>query len=196
MSEGPPPPSYYGAIRQVGYQGEAVFEAFCARQSWIEGVRDVRDDPICQRDEIDYIITKTGGFDWRIEVKTESKLDVSGNILIELARINHSGEHQYMMQGWPWRTASDYIVYYAPTTERLHWWARRDFLAGAYEWVRSRGKALRTLTTETSTERVVISTVVPMDPFMTMRPSYRVIHKDKEITDVPRHQGSVDADED
>ena len=196
MSEGPPAPSYNGAIRDVGYVGEEAFERFCRRQQWVEDVRDVRDDIICQRDEIDFIITKWGGITARVEVKTETKLDVSGNILVELTRINHSGEHQYMLPGWPWRTVSDYIVYYAPATERLHWWTKRDYLAGAYEWVRSRGKNLRTLITETSTERIVISTVVAMNPYMTMRPSYRVVHKDEEVQDEQRHQRSIDADED
>ena len=183
-------------MRDVGRVGEEVFEAWAVRQAGVEAVRDVRDDPVYQRDEVDYIVTRTVKPDLRVEVKTETKLDVSGNILIELVRINHSGQHQYVLEGWPWRTVSDVVVYYAPATGRLHFWDRRDFLACIYEWVRLRGKSLRTLVTETSTDRVVISTVMPMDPYMTGRKSYLVTHKDEEEGYEQEHRGLIDGDED
>ena len=49
------------------------------------------------------------------EIKTDTNLGVSGNVLCEVLRINHHSDSKYAgYLGWTFRSPAQFLLYYAP----------------------------------------------------------------------------------
>jgi hypothetical protein len=107
--------SYNGDYMDIGKQGEQkVIEWLKARPS-VLGISDFRDIRVIHEADIDIGIRLYKGNICLAEIKTDTYLGTTGNVLNEILRINHYANHQYAgYLGWTLRSPAEWLFYYAP----------------------------------------------------------------------------------
>jgi len=119
---------YDGELMAKGQIGERLIFELLRRLPGVKTVWDATDDKRWQPLEVDFAVEYLTGA-WRlIEAKTDYHLGVSGNVLFEIMRINHTSHHSHAGQlGWGCRTAANAIFIYAPSIERIYEIETEDF---------------------------------------------------------------------
>ena len=119
-----------GADKERSYNGdymadgkiaeEKVFE-FLERQPQVVGVDDWRDLRIVHEADVDCAIKTRDGVVTLGEIKSDSHLGQSGNVLFEILRINHTCQHEKSgTLGWSLRSPATFFLYYAPSVGKLY----------------------------------------------------------------------------
>jgi len=107
--------SYSGDYMNIGKQGEAIVIAWLEKNPHILGVSDFRDIRQIQEADVDVGIRLYTGQVCLAEIKTDTHLGVSNNIIAEVLRINHYSDHRYAgYLGWSFRSPAEFLLFYAP----------------------------------------------------------------------------------
>lgn len=122
--------SYSGLYMRQGKIGEHAFLEYFEQHKPHILVTDVRNSLPHRGQDIDFIL-KDGNKTLTVEVKTDTHLGKSPNILIELYRQNHN-IHTPFYEGWFTRSGADWLVFYAPTENLFYWFnfhrLRKEYL--------------------------------------------------------------------
>lgn len=114
-----------------GKCGESVVAAFFYNRG--NQVKDVSNDTEYQKKDIDFIITNKDGVEMTVEVKTDYKLNASGNLFFESTYYKEWGESP----GWYDYCMADYIAFYDVIGNRLYIYDFRngkDYVRAAAEY--------------------------------------------------------------
>jgi hypothetical protein len=107
--------SYGGDYMAVGKEGERVVIQWLESRPNVLGVSDFRDVRQIQEADVDIGVRLYTGQVCLAEIKTDTYLGTSGNILNEVLRINHYSDHDVAgYLGWTWRSPAKWLIYYAP----------------------------------------------------------------------------------
>jgi len=107
--------SYDGDYMDVGKEGERIVMDWLRGRPNILGVTDFREIREIQEADVDVGVRLYTGQICLAEIKTDTYLGVSGNILNELLRINHRAEPKFAgYLGWTLRSPAEWLLYYAP----------------------------------------------------------------------------------
>lgn len=115
---------------EIGKSGEAVVAAFFESRG--NKVRDVSDDREYQKKDIDFVITNKDGVELTVEVKTDYKLNKSGNLFFESTYHKDWGD----TPGWYDYCQADFIVFYDVIGKKLYIYnfsVGRDYVRQAAE---------------------------------------------------------------
>lgn len=114
------PRSYSGDYMDDGIAGQnAVLEFLWARPDVI-GVDDLSQLKIMQEADVDCMIKSRDGLVTLAEIKSDKHIGITGNVLFEAIRINHTTNPDYCMTlGWSARTPAKYIIYYSPVLNKI-----------------------------------------------------------------------------
>lgn len=115
------PRSYDGDYMVDGRFGEEVCFELLRRSPNVVEVEDLRDVPKWQQDDVDCRYVVQSGTEYFAEFKSDSHLGRSDNVLFEALRINHTAAPENAgTLGWSFRSAAQWLYYYAPTTEQVY----------------------------------------------------------------------------
>lgn len=106
--------SFFTQQLEIGKSGEAVVADFLKNRGNI--VKDVSDDKLYQKKDIDFIITNPEGEEITFEVKTDYKLHKSGNLFFESTYYKDWGD----ALGWYDYCEADYIAFYDVIGNKLY----------------------------------------------------------------------------
>lgn len=94
-----------------GKAGEEAVYAFLKEQTRIVHIWDVRENPLYQKKDIDFIIETNKGIRQFLEIKTDSY--TSGNLYYEVLSSEHS-------KGCMFKTEASHLYYYYPNLKKLY----------------------------------------------------------------------------
>ena len=108
---------YNGDYMAIGKQGEKIVMEWLKSRPNVLGVTDFRDIREVHEADIDVGVRLYTGQICLAEIKTDTYLGKSGNILNEVLRINHYSKSQYAgYLGWTLRSPAQWLLYYAPNS--------------------------------------------------------------------------------
>jgi len=109
------PKSYNGDYMEIGKLGENIVIKFIEEQPKVLGIIDFRNIRAVHEVDIDIAIRLYRGQICLAEIKTDTWLGESGNVLNEVLRINHYSNSDYAgYLGWTLRSPAEWLIYYAP----------------------------------------------------------------------------------
>lgn len=110
--------SYNGDYMEIARNGEkTVIEWVKARPNVLD-IEDLRDVRQVHEADIDIGVRLYMGQVCLAEIKTDTYLGESGNVLNEVLRINHTTKHQYAgYLGWTLRSPARWLLFYAPNNK-------------------------------------------------------------------------------
>lgn len=107
--------SYDGGYMKIGKEGERIVMQWLEDNPKVIGVTDFRDVREIQEADVDVGIKLYTGQICLAEIKTDTYLGKSGNIIAEVLRINHRGNPRYAgYLGWSFRSPAEHLLFYAP----------------------------------------------------------------------------------
>lgn len=107
--------SYGGDYMEIGKKGEQVVMRWLESRPNVLGITDFRDIRQIQEADVDVGVRLYTGQICLAEIKTDTYLGVSGNVLNEVLRINHYSDHEFAgYLGWTLRSPAQWLLYYAP----------------------------------------------------------------------------------
>ena len=125
------PRSYAGDYMARGREGEEIVLRWLAARPGVKAVEDLRADLAAQRDDVDCRVAFAGGREMLVEIKTDSYIGRTGNLVFEMTRINHTAPVEYLVTpGWSVRSTADLFAFYGLLSERLYLLTADHFRAG------------------------------------------------------------------
>lgn len=109
--------SYFGTtLMNLGIKGEQMaMELFWCFPN-VTAVEDVRNTPEYQSQDVDFILTTTTKT-IKVEVKTDQKMGVSGNVVFEDHRVyTDTGKRN----GWSWFSEAEILLVWSPSISTMH----------------------------------------------------------------------------
>ncbi len=107
--------SYGGDYMKIGKDGEEIVMRWLKSRPNVLGITDFRDIRQVHEADIDVGVRLYTGQVCLAEIKTDTYLGVTDNVLNEVLRINHYSEHEFAgYLGWTLRSPAQWLLYYAP----------------------------------------------------------------------------------
>jgi hypothetical protein len=158
------PRSYNGDYMVDGKLAEEKVLEFLKRQPQVIGVDDWRDLRIVHEADVDCAIKTRDGVITLGEIKSDSHLGQSGNILFEILRINHTCQHERAgTLGWSLRSPATFFLYYAPAVKKLYV-CRADSLRGVFQsYTRKARQNVKTIWVNTDEIKSTLSVLLPWE---------------------------------
>lgn len=109
------PRSYNGDYMEIGKEGEKIVIEWLKSRPNVLNLTDYREIREIHEADIDVGVKLYTGQICLAEIKTDTHLGISGNILNEVLRINHNSKPRYAgYLGWTLRSPAEFLLYYAP----------------------------------------------------------------------------------
>jgi hypothetical protein len=97
------------------------------------------------------------------EIKTDNHLGKSGNVLFEVLRINHTCDPEYSLTlGWSGRTPANYIIYYAPSINKIYTFKTSNLRKAMQRYTRESRKQTNINIVETDNIKTTINILLPI----------------------------------
>lgn len=154
--------SYDGGYMAVGKNGEEIVMAWIANHPQTLGVDDVRELRVTRDADIDCFIKTQDGRVTLAEIKTDQHLGVSGNVLFEVLRINHTAPpDRAVTLGWAARSPARTLFYYAPSVSAIYI-CRFDALRLCFQkWSREARGKMRINVVPTDNIKTTVNVLIP-----------------------------------
>jgi len=154
--------SYSGDYMDAGRNAEDIVMAFLRDHPDVVGVEDWRELRAVQEADVDCAIKTRDGRVTLAEIKSDKHLGVSGNVLFEIFRINHtcrSDRSGYL--GWSCRSPATYFLYYAPTIQKLYQCRVEKLRAAMQTYTKTERKKTRLDWVDTDSIKSTINILIP-----------------------------------
>jgi hypothetical protein len=113
--------SYNGALMKYGKNGEKLALDFLRNRPDVIGVDDTSDLKVLQEADVDCIIKTRDGLITLAEIKCDSHIGISDNVLFEVLRINHTCQAEHSVKlGWSSKTPARIIIYVNSETMKMY----------------------------------------------------------------------------
>jgi len=123
--------SYNGHYMAVGRNAEAIILEWLNNHPGIIGVEDLRQLRQMREADVDVSITLFDGRVALAEIKSDWHLGISGNVLFEVLRINHTCEtSRSCTLGWSARSPAKWVLFYAPQIDSIYRISFHDYRKG------------------------------------------------------------------
>lgn len=120
--------SYDGDYMEAARRAEGFVLRHLKEDPNVLGVRDCRSLRVGQEADFDISITTTDGAVALAEVKSDKWISETGNMVFEIARVNHTAPHDKAVTlGWSARSPATWCIFYSPQTEILYMIRFEDF---------------------------------------------------------------------
>tara|TARA_Y100000310_G_scaffold345377_1_gene464282 strand:- start:2505 stop:3071 length:567 start_codon:yes stop_codon:yes gene_type:complete len=168
------PRSYDGGYMEAGRTAEKKVMAWLERQPWVLGLDDLRSLRPLREADVDLGIKLIDGRATLAEIKSDNHLGIKGNFLFEALRINHTAPpDRAVTLGWSARSPARWLLYYAPSFDRVYQIEMDDFRAALQDYTREIRKKSRIDYVETDKIKSTVNVLIP-EKFVTRMQSYRV----------------------
>lgn len=113
--------SYNGDYKAIGKLAEEIVLAFLKARPDIIDVEDFRELRVMMDADVDCAIYTRSGRVALAEIKSDKYLGVSGNVIFEILRVNHTCiPERAGTLGWSLRSPATYFLYYAPAVNKIY----------------------------------------------------------------------------
>lgn len=120
--------SYDGEYMNEGRKAELVVMAWLLLNSDVIDFDDCRPFRPAQGADYDFAVRNRDGTAPLVEVKSDRHLGSTGNMVFEIARVNHTAPAEKAVTlGWSARSPASRIIYYAPSVDRIYIVRTMDF---------------------------------------------------------------------
>lgn len=158
--------SYAGHYMDVGKNAEEIVLKFVKQRPQVLGVNDFRELRAVQDADVDCAIKTRDGRVTLAEIKSDYHLGVSGNVLFEVLRINHTANPQFALTlGWSGRTPAQYLLYYAPQVNKIYQCKTSDLRQAFQRYTRETRKEMRIEIIETDAIKTTIAVLIPYQKY-------------------------------
>lgn len=129
-------------------------------------IADLADDTtvlkVMQTADVDCMIKTRDGLVTLAEIKSDQYIGISGNILFETVRINHTSSPDYCMTlGWSARTPAKYIIYYSPKLNKIFVTTSNDLRSAMQKYTRDFRKQTNISYVETDAIKSTVNILIP-----------------------------------
>ena len=158
--------SYSGDYMEFGKIGEKVVVSFLQDNPEILEVKDWSEIQAVQYADIDCAITTKSGQVVLAEIKSDKHLGVSGNVLFEVLRINHTCHPDFSANlGWSGKTPAKFIFYYAPSVRQIYRFETEKLRRAMQVYTRRKRKNMRLDVVETDSIKTTVNILIPIGYF-------------------------------
>jgi hypothetical protein len=131
------PRNYDGGYMALGREGERIVLRWLWQHPTVVGVTDVRELRVTREADIDCFVKTRDGRITLAEIKTDQHLGVTGNVLFEILRINHTAPPEHAVTlGWAARSPARMLFYYAPSMAAIYACQFNEFRKTVQDWTR------------------------------------------------------------
>lgn len=155
--------SYDGALMERGKEAENIVIEFLKKRPEVVGVSDWRQLRETREADVDVAIKTIDGRITLAEIKSDSYLGVSGNVLFEVLRINHTCQTDYALTlGWSGRTPAKYILFFAPNINKIYRFDTELFRKAFQKYTQKQRKHMQISIVETDAIKTTINVLIPI----------------------------------
>lgn len=156
--------SYNGDYMAEGKRAEEICLAFLRRRPEVMGLEDTRDLRVLREADVDCVIYLRNGTVPLAEIKSDRHLGISGNVLFEVLRINHTCRpERACVLGWAARSPAQWLIYYAPSVKRIYMCRFEDLRRCFQEYTRESRRQTRVDWVNTDTIKSTVNILIPWE---------------------------------
>jgi hypothetical protein len=156
--------SYAGDYMTEGKRAEEVCMAFLRQRPEVLGLEDTRDLRVLQEADVDCAVHLLNGQVHLAEIKSDRHLGVSGNVLFEVLRVNHTCRPASSCTlGWAARSPAQWLVYYAPSVSRIYMGRFEDLRQCFQAYTREARDRTRLIWVSTDALKSTLSVLLPWE---------------------------------
>jgi hypothetical protein len=157
------PRSYAGNdYAAEGAEAERICLAWLLSLPNVASVEDLRTDPAMRAADVDYRVKFRSGAVSLVEVKSDSHLGKTSNVLFEALLVNHTATPQHCETlGWSAATGADWVLYYAPSSGTIYCCKVADLQRVFQEYTKEVRKDTRVAWVDTDESRSTINVLIP-----------------------------------
>jgi len=154
--------SYNGHYMKAGQAAEARVLGWLEVHSGVIGVEDLRGLRQMREADVDCSVQLVDGRMVLAEIKSDWHLGVSGNVLFETLRINHTAPpDRAVTLGWSARTPARWILYYAPQKDCIYQISTDDLRSGLQAYTSELRSRSRLSYVETDRIKSTVNVLIP-----------------------------------
>jgi hypothetical protein len=147
---------------QRAKEAEARVMDFLKKRPDVLGVMDWRELQVQQEADIDIAIKTRDGRITLAEIKSDSHLGVTNNVLYEVLRINHTCAHEHATTlGWSGRTPAQFILFDAISVKKIYQIRTEDFRKALQEYTRVARKNINVSIVPTDSIKTTVNILIP-----------------------------------
>lgn len=160
-----------GADKQRSYTGDYMHEGVVAQNIVLEflrkrpdviGVEDMSSLKIMQDADVDCMIKTRDGLVTLAEIKSDRHIGISGNVLFEVLRINHTANQDHCLTlGWSARTPAKFLIYYSPDLHKIFIISSNDLRSAMQKYTLENRKHTNISYVETDAIKSTINILIP-----------------------------------
>lgn len=156
------PRTYNGDYMELGKLGEGQVLRWLQSNTQVIGVDDLRDLRPMQTADVDCSIHLTDGRVHLAEIKTDSWLGKSDNMIFEVLRINHTAAPDLScVLGWSAKSPARWIIWYAPAVNSIYLISSDDFRKAMQAYTNDNRASITMDYTPTDKIKSTVSILVP-----------------------------------
>jgi len=156
--------SYDGDYMALGREAEEIVMGFLAHHPDVLKVEDLRGLRVMHDADADCLIYLGSGRCPLAEIKADTYLGQTKNVLVELLRINHTATPEKAgTLGWTLRSPATYFLYWAPSVNRIYQCRADDLRAAFQRYSREQRDKVRTCWINTDSIKSTLTALVPWD---------------------------------
>jgi len=154
--------SYNGDYMAAGKYAEAICLEFVKRSPSVLAIEDTRNLRVLREADVDCVMHLYDGRCHLAEFKSDAHLGVTGNVLFEVLRVNHTAPpEKSCVLGWSARSPAKFLLYFAPE-KRCIYLCTFDGLRGAFQrYTRDQRKRTRLDWVNTDSIKSTVNVLIP-----------------------------------
>jgi hypothetical protein len=154
--------SYDGDYMKAGKAAESIVMEFLRCNPEVVGVEDIRELRPMQAADADCIIYNADGTVVLAEIKSDSYLGKSGNVIFEALRINHTAPpDKAATLGWTARSPATYFLFYAPSVDCIYQCRANDLRAAFQKYTSEAREHARYMLVPTDNVKSTVTYLIP-----------------------------------
>lgn len=155
--------SYSGDYMALGQAGEEIAINWLKNRPHVVDYDDLRDLRPMQKADVDCQIFTADGKVALVEIKTDTHLGKTKNVVFEALRINHTCRpDRAVTLGWSARSPAEFILYVAVSVNQI-WIARFEaFRQAVQQYTQEARRDTRIIYTETDSIKSTINILMPI----------------------------------
>jgi len=171
--------SYSGAYMSAGAETQTTVMEWLRTQPWVSQVKDHTNNMAMQSLEIDCTVILPDKAQATVEIKRDSHLGVSGNVLFELLRTYHNSYSPFGL-GWGGKTCADYFLLHAISVNKVYMCLRSDLQECAQKYLRENTRDVRFVTIPTDADCTTVALLIPWSTCASIFTVYDLVVEDAE----------------
>lgn len=156
------PYSYNGDLYEAGRRAEDWVLEYLNQVPGVGEIQDVRDDPMWQRKDVDFIVRFAFGEEVKVEAKGDRHIH-KGNVLFEPFRIHHTASPEHCgCLGWSVFSEAERVLVWCEPVSRLYFFEMDALRRGMQRYTHEARPNINSRWISTDTERTTFNIYIPL----------------------------------